>query len=570
VIFFFPAKAALAKPQLRWEDKTPYNEEYGDIYGSRAGALAETEYVFLGGNGFPARWQSPHVTIAELGFGAGVNFLTSWRQFLTHAPPQARLDFMSVERAPFTAEEILRATAAYPELAPLAAQLAARLPLKIAGIHLLQFDRVTLTLGYGEASEMLPGFRRPVDAWFLDGFAPAKNPDLWSEEILRHVLRLGGTIATYSAAAAVRQTLKELGYEVEKRPGFGHKRAMILATPPASSQPASAQRQTVAVIGGGVAGCATAHALAGRGFAVTLYERGTIACGASGNPRALLYPRLTKHWSEAMSFYLSAYSYMLSHLPYWGVAHGTPGLIKTAHSAQEEARFEHFNLRTGVDAEILRPVSREEATELLGMEAPAGGVYFPRGCWVDPQDLCRKLLAHPAITVHEHHTVTTLAELPEAQVVLSNAWEAAQLAPHHRLPMGRSAGQISLIPAAQLRECPARLYSHRGYAVPAGDDVLIGATYDHDDRSGEVTDANHRRNYEEACAALPGLLRPPEFAAWQGRVSFRATTPSRMPYIGKLAEGLYINAGHGSRGLLSAPYAAMLLAEDIAITAASG
>ena len=85
-----------------------------------------------------------------------------------------------------------------------------------------------------------------------------------------------------------------------------------------------------------------------------------------------------------------------------------------------------------------------------------------------------------------------------------------------------------------------------------------------------MTDANHRRNYEEACAALPGLFRPPEFAAWQGRVSFRATTPSRLPYMGKLAEGLYINAGHGSRGLLSAPYAAMLLAEDIAITAASG
>lgn len=568
---FWPARAELLRPSLRWEGDAPYNEDCEDIYGSRAGAAAQAGQVFLGGNGFPDRWRDKEAfTIAELGFGAGINFLVTWKQFLDHAPTGARLHFMSVERAPLSAEDILRASSAYPELMPLAKALAARLPLRLAGMHPVSFGRVQLLLGYGEAAEILPQWRRPVDAWFLDGFAPAKNPDLWCAHILAHVARLGGTIATYSAAAAVRRMLETLGYTVAKRPGFGGKRSMMTAAASAAPRPAPAVSRPIAVIGGGVAGCATARALAERGFSVTLYERDKAASGASGNAAGLLYPRLTKHWSEVMSFYLNAYSYMLSHMRDWGVAHGSPGLIKTAHSPQEEARFEGFNARTGVDAAILRPISREEASELLGMEAPAGGMYFPQGTWLDPRDLCQKLLAHPAITIREHTPITTCSALANSWVVLCNAHEAARLAPEHTLPMGLVAGQVSEVPAAHIRRAPQMLYSHRGYAIAARGELLIGATYDHDDLSGAVTEANHRHNFEEAAEALPGLLHPPEFSVWQGRTSLRATTPSRLPYIGQLAEGLYINAGHGSRGLLSAPYGAARLAEDIAIAAASG
>jgi tRNA 5-methylaminomethyl-2-thiouridine biosynthesis bifunctional protein len=572
---YFPPSPALARPRLTWEGGAPQNLDYGDIYGARAGAMAETEYVFLGGNGFPARWQSDHITIAELGFGTGLNFLMAWKQFLDHAPAHARFHFMSVEQAPLSGAEITRAAAPYPELAELAATLAARLPQRLAGIHSLQFNRVQLTLGYGEAASILPQFRAPVDAWFLDGFAPAKNPEIWRAEVLAEVARLGGTIATYTAASAVRKGLEALGYKVEKRPGFGHKRDMLVATPmtPAPARPLRVRGEPVAdiaIIGGGIAGCATARALAERGFSVTLYERHAIASGASGNPAALLYPRLTKHWSEAMSFYLSAYSYMLSHLPEWDIVHGSPGLIKTSHSRQEEERFHDFNARTGIDAEILHPISREEASDILGMAAPAGGMYFPRGTWLDPRDLCTKLLAHPQISVKEHMVIETRDELREPLVVLCNAEDVPRLAPEHALKIGRSAGQVSHIPAAQIKQAPRCLYSHQGYALAVGGELFIGATYDHADFSGDVTTANHQRNYDEASAALPELLGTPDFTGWQGRTSFRATTPSRMPYLGKLAPGLYINAGHGSRGMLSAPYGAALLAEDIAIAATTG
>jgi tRNA 5-methylaminomethyl-2-thiouridine biosynthesis bifunctional protein len=547
----------------------PHNLNYGDIYGSRGGAMAETEYVFLAGNGFPARWQADHITIAELGFGTGMNFLMAWKQFLHHAPPHARLHFLSVEQAPLNGEDIARAAAPYPDLTPLASQLVARLPLRLAGIHPLRFDRVYLTLGYGEAGSILPQFHTAVDAWFLDGFAPAKNPEIWRAEVLTHIARLGGTVATYTAASAVRQRLEALGYKVEKRTGFAGKRDMMIAIP-AANKPIKRMGGRIAIIGGGIAGCASARALAERGCGITLYERQTIASGASGNPAALLYPRLTQHWSEAMSFYLSAYSYMLSHLPQWGVAYGSPGLVKTSHSRQEDVRFSDFNARTGIDAEILHPVNHEEASNILGMPAPAGGIYFPRGTWLDPRDFCTKLLTHPGITVKEYHPIEGLGDLSEPYVVLCNAEDALRLAPEYMLKIGRSAGQVSRIPAAQIHHAPRCLYSHQGYALAVGSELLIGATYDHTDFSGDVTTANHQRNYAQASAALPDLLKTPDFTRWQGRTSLRATTPSRMPYLGKLAPGLYINAGHGSRGMLSAPYGAELLAAEIAIDATNG
>lgn len=566
---YFPLSPALSRPRLTWEGGAPQNLDYGDIYGSRAGAMAETEYVFLAGNGFPARWQAEHITIAELGFGTGLNFLIAWKQFLNHAPSHARFQFLSVEQAPMTAEEILRAAAPYPELSTLAAALAARLPQRIAGIHALQFGRVHLTLGYGEAASILPHFHTAVDAWFLDGFAPAKNSDIWREAVLAHIARLGGTVATYTAASVVRQRLGALGLTVEKRPGFAGKRDMLVASP-SSTRTAQRASGRIAVIGGGIAGCASARALAERGFDITLYERQMIASGASGNPAALLYPRLTKHWSEAMSFYLHAYSYLLSHLSEWGVTHGSPGLIKTSHSRQEEERFFDFNTRTGIDPEILHPVNRKQASDILGMAAPAGGIYFPRGTWLDPRDFCTKLLTHPGITVKEYHPIERLGDISEPCVVLCNAEDAARLAPEHALKIGRSAGQISHIPPAQIQQTPRCLYSHQGYALAVAGELFIGATYDHTDFSGDVTITNHQQNYAHTSTALPDLLGTPDFTLWQGRTSLRATTPSRMPYLGKLAPGLYINAGHGSRGMLSAPYGAELLAEDIAIAATTG
>ncbi|MBN8543967.1 MAG: tRNA (5-methylaminomethyl-2-thiouridine)(34)-methyltransferase MnmD [Alphaproteobacteria bacterium] len=540
-----PKQPNLPLPDIVWDGATLTSRAYDDVYASREGGVAETEYVFLGGNGFPERWKTQnHFTIAELGFGAGLNFFTTWRQFITHAAPEAHLHFISTERYPLNAQEMMRAIAPYRELEWMAHQFAARLPQRLAGIHHLQFERVTLTLCYGDAAETLPQLNHRVDAWFLDGFSPAKNPTMWGEEVLKHVARLGGTFATFTAAGEVKRRMEAFGYRVEKRPGFGKKRDMLIGSHPLPMP--HHRRDNVTIIGGGIAGCSTAYALARRGHRVTLYEEGIIASGASGNPAALLYPRITKHWSPEMSFYLSAYSYMLSHIPYWNSAHEVAPLIKTIKDEQERERFTDISARTNIDPSILY------------LDRARDALIFPSAMWIDPRELCYKLLQHPHITVHENAAVD---ELPASLTVLCNGYSAQRFAPE--CAMKQNAGQISLVPNCHLQHKPNTPHSHKGYIIPHDAGVLIGATYDREDLSGAVTQANHQKNREEAQTALADLFTDDDMSDWQGRTSLRATTPSRMPYIQKVREGLYINAGHGSRGMLSAPYGAELLANEI-------
>jgi tRNA 5-methylaminomethyl-2-thiouridine biosynthesis bifunctional protein len=542
---FMPQQPHVPEPDIVWEEGALISRAYGDVYASRDGSVAETEYVFLDGNGFPARWETQEqFSVAELGFGTGLNFLVTWQQFLTHAPRHATLHFISTELVPLHVPDILKAASVYPQLEWLAHQLCARLPQRIGGIHHLQFERVTLTLCYGDASATLPHVTNKVDAWFLDGFSPAKNPDMWNEHVLKHVARLGGSFATFSAAGEVKRRMEALGYTVEKRPGFGHKRDMLVGSPATYHAPPTTH--SVAVLGAGIAGSATAYALARRGHKVTVYEEKTIASGASGNPAGLLYPRITKHWSPEMSFYLTAYSYMLSHIPYWNSAHECLSLVKTIKDEQERERFVGINERTGIDQSILYFDTKQQA------------LIFPKAMWIDPRDLCFKLLQHPNIEVHEG--------LPGIQhsasiTVLCNGYAAQQFAPE--CSMKQNAGQVSLVPKHHLEHIPKESRSHKGYIIPHDGGVLIGATYDREDLSGAVTEANHRKNREEASMAYPALFADEDISDWQGRTAMRATTPSRMPYIQKLREGFYINAGHGSRGLLSAPYGAELIANDI-------
>ncbi|MFZ4125385.1 MAG: tRNA (5-methylaminomethyl-2-thiouridine)(34)-methyltransferase MnmD [Rickettsiales bacterium] len=535
----------LPMPDILWDGATLTSRTHDDIYASREGSVAETEYVFLDGNGFPARWKTQNdFTIGELGFGTGLNFFTTWQQFINHATQDAHLYFISTERYPLSASEILRAIAPYPQLEWMAQQLCARLPQRIAGIHHIQFEHVTLTLCYGDVAETLPHLTTPFDAWFLDGFSPAKNPDMWGEEVLKHVARLGGTFATFTAAGDVKRRMEAFGYRVEKRAGFGHKRDMLVGS--RESLVVSREREDIAIIGGGIAGCSTAYALARRGHHVTVYEEKTIAFGASGNPAALLYPRITKHWSPEMSFYLSAYSYMLSHVPYWNSAHEVAPLIKTIKDAQERERFTDINERTGIDP------------SLLYFDATRDALIFPSAMWIDPRELCYKLLQHPNINVQENTRLTTH---DSRLTILCCGYAAQQFAPE--CSMKQNAGQISLVPNHHLRNKPTTPHSHKGYIIPHEAGVLIGATYDREDLSGAVTQANHQKNRDEALSAIPDLFADDELSDWQGRTSIRATTPSRMPYIQKLRDGLYINAGHGSRGMLSAPYGAELLANEI-------
>jgi tRNA U34 5-methylaminomethyl-2-thiouridine-forming methyltransferase MnmC len=209
-------------PALDWRDEIiPVSRQFDDPYFSLGGGLEETRHVFLAGNNLPERFRDGF-HIAELGFGTGLNLLAT---LLSHTGP-SHLRFTSFEAFPLPAADIARALQAFPETAPVAGMF---LEQWASGATILRFPNLTAEILIGDARETLPPWTGTADAWFLDGFSPAKNPELWSPDLMHQLARHtapGGTFATYTAAGHVRQSLTEAGFTVTRRPGFGRKRHM--------------------------------------------------------------------------------------------------------------------------------------------------------------------------------------------------------------------------------------------------------------------------------------------------------------------------------------------------------
>src|SRR5258706_10766322 len=216
----------------RGEGGVPTSPEFHDIYHSADGGLAQARHVFLQGNALPERWADrPSFTILETGFGLGLNFLAAWQAWRADPRRPARLHFVSIEKHPFARADLEAALAPFAELGALGAALCRAWPPRIAGFHRLHFEggRIALTLVLGDAGECLPQLEARADALFLDGFAPARNPAMWSPQVVRELARLaapGATLATWTVAGGVRSALAGAGFRVEEGAGFPRKRAV--------------------------------------------------------------------------------------------------------------------------------------------------------------------------------------------------------------------------------------------------------------------------------------------------------------------------------------------------------
>lgn len=228
-----PDKTQSDENALEWrEGDMPYSSQFGDHFYCQTDGRLECGHVFLNGNGLPPRWQKPGLfRIGELGFGTGLNFCETWRQWQQTAPEGASLHFTSFELYPMTAQEIDRALSHWPEIDEQRQALVTQWPAERSGTITLKLtDRVTLTVVCGKAEELVPQAAEPFDAWFLDGFAPSRNPDMWSLELMQAVYnqtKPEGSFATYAAAGFVRRNLQAAGFPVERRPGFAGKREML-------------------------------------------------------------------------------------------------------------------------------------------------------------------------------------------------------------------------------------------------------------------------------------------------------------------------------------------------------
>jgi tRNA 5-methylaminomethyl-2-thiouridine biosynthesis bifunctional protein len=585
-----PARLAFAA------DGTPYSEDFGDVFHSAAGGPDQARHVFLAGNGLPERWRGrDRFVILETGFGFGLNFLATWQAWRADPERCARLHFVSIEKHPFTLADLRALHTRYAEFAPLAAELQARWPLLVPGVQRIELDgeRVVLTLFFGDIAEAGKALRLAADAIYLDGFAPAKNPDMWSATTIESLARLSApsaTAATWSTAAALREALAASGFEVEKRAGFAAKREMTVARfapRDRAHRPASVHAERLAsVIGAGIAGAAVAERLCARGWDVALIERrARPAEEGSGNPAGVFHPVVTlddnvlARLTRAGSLYTEAHWTQLAeagHAPRWERC----GVLQLARDAREEVSQRHAIEALGYPPEYARLVERGEASALAGVEVSGGGLWFERSGWASPSSVVSAQLAACGArleTIYGREVATLsrdggmwsardargndIARAP--LVLLANSSDAARFVPSLARHLRRVRGQISYLPPPSLRAVPRTVVLRGGIVLPPVDDrVIVGATYDYNDDDSNPRASSHAANLERLAHILPGAQPKVEVAALEGRVGFRCVTRDRLPIVGALGgeNGLYGAIAYGSRGLVWASLLGELLA----------
>lgn len=612
----------LNKPILDWEGSVPRSRHFDDVYYSRHNGLAESRHVFLAGNHLPERWQHRRsFTIAELGFGTGLNFLSTWQAWRTSRSSGAQLYFISLERYPLDRPILAQAHQCWPELATLAAQLRACWPTPEAGYHIRHLDdQVCLLLLFGDARELLPRLEAQADAWYLDGFSPARNPELWEANLLQQVAQHtapGGTVATYSAAGQVRRNLMAAGFQMQRIQGFAGKREMLtgqlLAAPettaaePWFAPPApSTHADSATVVGGGLAGTSVARALCQRGWQVTLLERHRrIASEASGNPVGVVMPAPEVDTSPAQRYFAAGFRYTRELLAELDCRWDPCGVLYAALDPAEAERQQRLLNRWGTPYEVLRPVDATDTQALCGYPLDYGGLWFPGAGWAAPDALCQAQLgaAGPRLTLRTHREALQLERRPghwrvlDAQgrllsrspvVVIATGREVASFPHTRQLALRVVRGQLTALATGAASQMLQTVLCGPGYITPPRRGYhWLGATYDEHRLETTPRPGDRQHNLDALSRLHPALAKALADTQVLDRVAFRSTSADRRPMVGGVPRlddypaaygeiwkgklprhyppapyypGLYLSAAHGSRGLISAPLAGELLA----------
>ncbi len=709
---------------IYWNEQgQPISNHFDDIYFSTDNGLAETDYVFLQQNNLPKRFstlqENEIFTVAETGFGTGLNFLACCALWEKTAPKTAQLHFISTEKYPLTKKAIAQVAALWPELHTHASHLLTVYPNKIpnnqtinsaeqADFYRLHITpHIYLTLLIGDATiglqqllaRTIPATETPqptpyatdsrqwqgVDAWFLDGFAPSKNPDMWTSELFSTIKKLSyieTTIATFTAAGVVKRGLSSAGFHLKKVSGYGKKREMLTgkytneeALIDSSTQSGSTEKtntttyittntttntktncnkikttqrlstwalidnyqtvptnQRIAIIGGGLAGCHTAHALAKKGYIVTLFEQAnTLAAGASGNVQGIVYGKLSASGDPlgelnrySLRYAQSFYSDYWAHIADTNIdTHiGKPcGVLQL--SLTKKAQQAHHTIAAEVvnDPDNLRHVSATEASRLAntGINYPA--LYFPRLGWINPPKLCEWLIQDINIHIVSNTQITELQQDNEQwrlharatndesvsihtfdAVVIANAYDAARFTQTKDLPVKQIRGQVSHYPSTTLSDQLDMVVCGKAYIAPSSQGIhCLGASFNLHDNSPTLSPSDHQQNIDNIALQVPDIIEPSLYtsstdtinqraAALDGRVSFRCVTPDYLPIVGAVPidekirtrysalckngrqtinmagnyyPKLYVNIGHGSRGLAYTPLCSDILASLI-------
>lgn len=576
----------------------PVSTLFGDVYFSKDNGLLETRHVFLNGNDLSTRLAAledyAYFCVGETGFGTGLNILALWQLWKQVRPDNhSHIHAISVEKFPLSKADLIRALNAWPELAPLAQQLIEQYPLPIAGCHRLNFpdERFSLDLWLGDAHDVFPIIpsTAPVNAWFLDGFAPSCNPDMWEEQVLSNIIRLsdyGTTYASFSVAGVLKRGLRQYGIKITRPRGFGHKREMlkgIWLAPDAEAIPdenaiqilpifqqqrkAPLQQRQIGILGAGIAGLSCAYTLAQRGHQVTLFDPAGPTSGGSGNPLALLNPKLCPIENSAEHLMSNSWLHAMNHYRQFKAFE----LIQV-HQLPQKHPDEQYQLAEQYPEGILQYCSMKEQP----LQSMMDSLLLTYAGTLRPHQFADEVLAHPQIQLHQSRICSWQQEETGKiilqddqqrihifdQVIVCCARDSQQL--FKQYPELRPIrGQVSWMPMPD-HLLPAQLaYSYGGYCGSFEGQLIIGASFIPGREDCEVLEEDHLHNRQLFAEAFPEAINQlPPVSEWQGRAAVRAQSRDFFPVLGQVQSGveIYTFAGLGSKGFLYSPLCSEVLA----------
>lgn len=646
-------ETSILPAELKWDKNVPLSSQHQDFYFSLVSGLEESRYVFLEANQLASRLandlqRSAPFTIAETGFGTGLNFLTVYQLWLSLEPPKRPLHFISVEKHPLRKEDLAECLRSWTELSPLSKQLIDAYPELIAGQHHLDFESgaVKLTLLFSDAVKAFDETSFVCDCWFLDGFSPNKNPSMWSDALFKSIALHSyreTTFSTFTAASAVQKSLKSSGFEVSKRPGFGKKREMLAGKynqaasfadhskakwsydkpNPNHSAPQLKPKNCsesiedsfdVIVLGAGLAGITTARTLAKEGLKVVIVEQANIpVSGASGQAQLAMYAKLPSEANKITRF--STHSLMYAqrfYATHQSNSHSVKfwhqsGLIQLAWNSKEQDKQARFVQNCSFPESFIKHVDSKECSIHSGLEIPYSGLWFPKCGWLDPAQYSGYMLDHEYIQTKYNSKVDEIRfdavlglwqvvcvgqTLSAENLVIANSNHAKDFEQLKHLPSKPIRGQVSRIKNKRLRSSKAILCGE-GYLCPASDRWhSFGATFDLDNNTPEVTLSDQAENISTLNKWLPNWLdnmiveEALAQDSFQNTAGLRCTTPDYIPIVGPAPDysamietfaglrvganscnrefghylpNLYVNIGHGSKGLYTTPISAELI-----------
>ncbi|KTD50930.1 bifunctional tRNA (5-methylaminomethyl-2-thiouridine)(34)-methyltransferase MnmD/FAD-dependent 5-carboxymethylaminomethyl-2-thiouridine(34) oxidoreductase MnmC [Legionella quateirensis] len=624
---FVPIKTA----DLEWINDLPCSKHFNDVYNSAESGIKQSRYVFVDGNNLINRWSElPQniyslFNIGETGFGTGLNFLLTLKLWEEYAPNSAHLHYFSCEKHPLQLTDIEDCLTLWPELSIQTNQLLEQYPVLTQGYHYLSFcnGRVKLTLMLGDAlecfeqllvcgdSQLEPKLRsKYINAWYLDGFSPSKNEEMWSYSLFSILAMLSqedSTFATYTAAGVVKAALSKAGFTIEKKKGFGPKRHMLTGTykksqpyrikhrqtPWHTGIPFKSSNKSVHIVGGGLAGCFIAHCLANRGWMVTLFEeKTTVGAAASANHQAVLFPKLSAYKSPLTQLMLSSFLYasrvyndLIKHHPELGCLSGSLLLAynqKEQHAQQNLKNWLHYYPELG---ELVDP---DKASELSGLNISQSGLFIPHSGWINSPRLCQILVDRKEILLNENTPVDSFHFDGSSWIVNNKSADALILCTGNKinsfselkdLPIKHIRGQMSSIrstPDSSKLKIPL---CGEGHVLPAINGMhYFGASYN-------LGDFSEHTFTEDDISNLNKLVKISSPDLWSKEIidhwaAVRASTPDYLPAVGPVAKesefielfsglesnskrwiaqpgpyipGLFVCAGFGSRGLTTIP-----------------